>query len=292
MAPLVEYSDVGENSEDRARLDEDDDSSSDSDSAMDKTYVPRSRAKTHITSPRQTRSRTRSVTSVESDNLVGNEIESDDGLSSEPDLEDLARVETRSSPSTPLQSRTRRRTICPSSSKLAGTSTRPNYGYDSELDEDPVQEGSHDYDANYTPRASEGKTHRLGQLSRRNSDDSGAGAGPSNSQQEQGKFIPVCAESSDAAETDRIAIGAPGQMDVDEVDHGFRIPLSLQRGITGAKRKSLTTHGDSQSMQETNATVGVEQQDSQLKMAHNKRPRLQSADSTVTNLCHRSLFLL
>jgi hypothetical protein len=87
-----------------------------------------------------------------------------------------------------------------------------------------------------------------------------------------------------AAETDRITIGAPGQMDVDEVDH--RTPLSFQRGITGPKRKSSTTHGDSQLMQEMNAMVVVEQQDSQLKMLHNKRPRLQSADFTMTDIFH------
>ena len=39
-------------------------------------------------------------------------------------------------------------------------------------------------------------------------------------------------------------------------------------------------------MQEMNAMVVVEQQDSQLKILHNKRPRLQSPDFTVTNLFH------
>jgi len=190
MAPLVEYSSVGEISEDQARLDEDSDSSSDSE---DKTYVPRSRAKTHATSPRKTRSRTKSVTSIESDSLAGNEIENDYASSSEPDLEDLSREETRSSddPSTPLQSRTRRRTISPSNSKPTLTSTRPDYGYESEPDEDPMQEDSQDYDADSTPRASERKTQRHGKLSLRNFDDSRAGAIPSNSQQEQGKFVPV-----------------------------------------------------------------------------------------------------
>ena len=193
MAPLVEYNSIGEISEDQARLDEDDDSSSDSDSPLDKAYVPRSRAKTHATSPRQTRSRTKSVTSIESDSLAGNEIESDYASSSEPDLEDLAREGTRSSdaPSTPLQSRTRRRTIYPSNSQLTATSTRPDYGYEAEPDEGPMQEESQDYDADSTPRASERKTQRLGKLSLRNFDDSQAGAIPSNSQQEQGKFIPV-----------------------------------------------------------------------------------------------------
>ena len=278
MAPLIEYNSVGEISEDQARLDEDDDSSSDSDSALDKTYVSRSHAKTHVTSPRQTRSRTKSVTSIESDSLAGNEIESDYASSSEPDLEDLAREETRSSdtPSTPLQSRTRRRTIYPSNSKLTATSTRHDYGYEAEPDEDPMQE-----DADSTPRALERKTQRLGKLSLRNFDDSQASAIPSNSQQEQGKFIPVF---PGAAETDRITIGAPGQMDVDEVDH--RTPLSFQRGITGPKRKSSITHGDSQVMQEMSAMVVVEQQDSQLKILHNKRPRLQSSAFTVTNLFH------
>jgi hypothetical protein len=193
MAPLVEYNSVGEISEDEARLDEDDDSSSDSDQSLDQTYVPRSRAKTHATSPRQTRSRTKSVTSIESDSLAGNEIESDYASSSEPDLEDLAREETRSSdaPSTPLQSRTRPRTIRPSNSKLTATSTRPDYGHESEPGEDPMQEESQDYDAGLTPRAPERNTQRLGKLSLRNFDDSRAGAIPSNLQEEQGKFIPV-----------------------------------------------------------------------------------------------------
>jgi hypothetical protein len=87
-----------------------------------------------------------------------------------------------------------------------------------------------------------------------------------------------------AAETDRITIGAPGQMDVDEVDH--RAPLSFQRAITGPKRKSSITHGDSQVMKEMNTMVVIEQQDSQLKILHNKRPRLQSPDFTVTDLFH------
>jgi hypothetical protein len=93
-----------------------------------------------------------------------------------------------------------------------------------------------------------------------------------------------------AAKTDHTTIDTPGQMDVDEVDH--RTPLSFQRGTTGPKRKSSITHGDSQVMQEMNAMVVVEQQDSQLKILHNKRPRLRSQDFTVTDLFHNSLCLV
>jgi len=89
-----------------------------------------------------------------------------------------------------------------------------------------------------------------------------------------------------AAETDRKTIGTPDQMDVDEVDH--RAALSFQRGIPGPKRKSSITHSDSQVMQEINAMVVPEQQGSQSKVLHNKRPRLQPPDFTVTNLFHNS----
>ncbi|KIM34861.1 hypothetical protein M413DRAFT_434962 [Hebeloma cylindrosporum] len=86
---LVSYDSVGEDSDEPQR-------DMDSDSDYDTSFIPRSRAKHQATSPRQTRSRTKSVTpSVESDHLPGNEtedVDADSRITADPDNHTLYSV--------------------------------------------------------------------------------------------------------------------------------------------------------------------------------------------------------
>jgi len=149
---LVQYDSIDESS-DQARLDEDEDSDSDShlDSALDKTYVPRSRAKPHTTSPRQTRSRTKSVTPGIESQTEG--VNPDRRITLDKTYVPQSRAKPEATSSGQTRSRTKSLTPAIESDNLA-----PNQVETDDLESPSESDTDVYYDAQSTPLQSKTRT--------------------------------------------------------------------------------------------------------------------------------------